>query len=90
MPILWRSDGREYNADMIAVDTDGTHWVIEIKSDRDADSNEVQAKRTAAQRWANHVNDNSSVTAAWNYLLVTEMDIAQAKESWSALKRLGR
>lgn len=89
LPILWRNDGREYNADLIAVDRDGTRWVIEVKSDRDADSEEVADKREAAQRWVNHVNAEDDVHGKWAYLLVTETDIAQAKGSWSALTALG-
>lgn len=88
MPILWRSDGREYNADMVVVESTGEHWVVEIKSDKDAPTTDVQAKRVAAQRWVNHVNAGGTTTAKWQYLLVTETDIAQAKGSWSALKTL--
>lgn len=89
LPILWRSDGREYNADLIVVEKDGNHWVVEIKSDDTADSIDVQAKRTAARRWVNHVNASDDVDPTWHYLLVTETDIAQAQGSWSALKALG-
>ena len=34
LPILW-SGAREYNPDFIAVDTDDTHWVIEVKMDKE-------------------------------------------------------
>ena len=89
LPILWRSDGREYNADLIVTDKDGTRWVVEIKSDKDMDSADVQGKRTAALKWANYVNSSDAVDATWRYLLVGETDITQAKHSWSALKKLG-
>ncbi|MEO7571253.1 MAG: hypothetical protein ABIX10_02340 [Acidimicrobiales bacterium] len=89
LPILWRSDGREYNADLIVADKDGTRWVIEVKSDKDMDSADVQGKRTAALKWVNHVNSSDAVEATWRYLLVGETDITQAKHSWSALKKLG-
>ncbi|MFI1191856.1 DEAD/DEAH box helicase [Micromonospora sp. NPDC020750] len=88
LPILWRSDGREYNADLIVVEEEGDHWVVEIKSDDAADSADVQAKRTAARRWVNHVNASDSIDSPWHYLLVTETDIKQAKGSWRALKAL--
>lgn len=89
LPILWRSDGRQYNADMIVVEKTGAHWVVEIKADADADSFEVQGKRKAAQRWVNHVNASGAVDGEWHYALATETDINQAKGSWQALKKLG-
>lgn len=89
LPILWRSDGREYNADMIVVEKSGHHWIVEIKADDGAQTTDVQAKRTAALRWVNHVNASDAVDAEWHYLLATETDIAQAQGSWSALKTLG-
>lgn len=89
LPILWRSDGRQYNADLVVVEADGTHWVVEVKSDRDITSDEVRAKRQAAQRWVNHVNASAKAPGTWRYLLVSETDINQATYSWTALKRLG-
>lgn len=89
LPILWRSDGREYNADLIVVETNGSHWVVEVKSDRDVATDEVRAKREAALRWVNHVNDSDAVTVPWSYILVSESDINDAQNSWPALKQLG-
>ena len=89
VPILWRSDGREYNADLIVVETKGDHWVVEIKADDTVGTADVQAKRQAAMRWVNHVNADPAVAPTkWHYLLVTEIDIEQAAGAWSALKRL--
>ena len=88
LPILWSAE-RSYHADFVVVETDGTCWVVEVKSDKDAPSDEVQAKRKAAKRWANHVNASERVSAKWRYLLVTETDIQEAKDSWEALKGLG-
>jgi type III restriction enzyme len=89
MPILWRNDGRTYNADLIVVEMDGTHWVVEIKSDKDITSDEVLAKREAARRWVNYVNSDDKVTSQWRYVLVSENDISDAKGSWPALRALG-
>jgi type III restriction enzyme len=80
---------REYNADMIVIENDGTHWVVEIKADRDAGNEEVRGKRLAAQRWTARVSADERVGVQWRYLLVYETDIDQAQGSWSALKRLG-
>ncbi len=38
LPILWQSDGREYNPDFIAVETDGMHWLIESKMEKELES----------------------------------------------------
>lgn len=51
LPILWRSDGRQYNADLIVVENNGSCWVVEVKADDAMTSVEVQAKRKAAKRW---------------------------------------
>lgn len=89
LPILWNSDGKQYNPDLIVVDEDGTHWVVEVKMDKEMESEDVQGKRDAAKRWANYVNDDPSVTDEWHYLLVSETDIKDSKGSWEALKKLG-
>ncbi len=88
LPILWAS-GREYHPDFIAHDESGVYWVIEVKSDKELPSEEVQAKRQAAKRWANHVSADEKVGADWRYLLVSETHVASAKDSWSALRGLG-
>lgn len=90
LPILWTSEGRQYNADLAVVDNDGTKWVVEVKRDSDISSEEVQQKRAAAKRWVNHVNAADEPEAAgWRYLLLSETDIKQAKGSWKALCSLG-
>lgn len=89
LELAWES-GR-YNPDFVAVETGGTHWVLEVKSDEGArDSEEVGRKRVAAQRWANVVNASPKLNGVrWRYLLARERDIAQAKGSWTALVGLG-
>jgi type III restriction enzyme len=90
LPILWSSDGRKYNPDFIVVEVGGTSWVVEVKMNREMASQEVQDKREAAMRWANHVSADGAVSATWRYLLVSQADVETAKESWAALKRLGQ
>lgn len=89
LPILWNGAGREYNPDFIAIDKHGTHWLIEVKMDKDVSTPDVQGKREAARRWANHVSADDKVNTQWRYLLVSETDVKTAKESWPALKALG-
>ena len=42
---------------------------------------EVQEKRDAARRWANYVSKDEKVETTWQYLLVSETDVATAKGS---------
>ena len=39
LPILWEEGS--YNPDFLGIAEDATHWVIEVKSDRDLKSDEV-------------------------------------------------
>lgn len=87
LPIVWEQGS--YNPDFIAAASDGTYWVAEVKSDKDMKSDEVQAKREAAQRWANHVSASKRVKDQWRYLLVSEADVRAAHGDWKALVNLG-
>ena len=86
LPILWQSDGREYNPDFAVVDLDGTHWLVE-KMDKEMESFDVKGKELAALRWANHVTIETGTP--WRYLLVSEADVETASGSWAAVKQLG-
>ena len=89
LPILWNSGGQHYNPDLIVIDADAAHWVVEVKMDKEMSSEDVKGKRDAARRWANYVNADETVEVAWRYLLVSEADVETAKGSWGAIKRLG-
>jgi len=89
LPILWNAEGQEYNPDLIVIDRDEVHWVVEVKMDKELRSADVVAKREAAKRWANHVCNDEKVSVPWRYLLVSESDINESKGSWTALKMLG-
>jgi type III restriction enzyme len=89
LPILWNSGGQQYNPDFIVIDVDATHWVLEVKMDKEMASEDVKGKRDAARRWANYVNADETVDVPWRYLLVSEADVETARGSWSALKKLG-
>ncbi|MGO9181167.1 MAG: DEAD/DEAH box helicase [Candidatus Limnocylindrales bacterium] len=89
LPILWSSSGQEYNPDFIVLEAEGTHWVVEVKMDKEMASEDVMGKRDAARRWANYVTADEQVAAVWRYLLVSEADVDTAKGSWAALKRFG-
>jgi type III restriction enzyme len=89
IPLLWNA-GRRYNPDLLVVETNGTHWLVEVKMDKEMDSSDVLAKREAAVRWANHVTSKAEIKEPWRYLLVSETDVNTAKNSWDALKQLGQ
>jgi type III restriction enzyme len=89
LPILWNAGGQQYNPDFIVIEAGGDHWVVEVKMDKEMDSAEVQGKREAAMRWANHVSASAEVGAPWNYVLVSETDVTAARGSWPALRQLG-
>lgn len=86
LPILWNGAGNWYHPDFIAVETDGMHWIVEVKADNELESPDVQDKKHAARRWANHVSADPEVGVQWRYLLVSEAQIQTAKGSWAALK----
>lgn len=89
LPILWHGSGRQYNPDFIAVDADDVHWVVEVKMNKEMATAEVQGKREAAIRWAQHVSADANVSESWRYLLVSEDHVKTAKGSWPALRQLG-
>jgi type III restriction enzyme len=88
LPILWTGAGREYNPDFIAVDRAEVHWVIEVKMDKEMANSDVQGKRDAARRWANHVSADEKVGAVWRYMLLSESDIAMTHGTWAALEQV--
>jgi type III restriction enzyme len=89
LPILWNSGGQQYNPDLLVIETDNTHWVVEVKMDKEMSAADVLGKREAAIRWAKSVTASDEVDVTWRYLLISETDINMAKGSWEALKALG-
>ncbi len=78
--------GGTYNPDFLAIEN-SNRWIIETKADRDLATENVKAKRKAAQEWANVVNADDDASGTWGYLLVSESDLRQAKEDWPTLVR---
>jgi len=89
LPILWNSGGQHYNPDFLVIDVDSIHWIVEVKMDKEMTSADVQGKREAAARWANHVSANAEIRTTWRYLLVAESDVTMARGSWSSLRQIG-
>ena len=91
LAIMWSSSGAQYNPGFVAVEKDNTHWVVETKMDKEISSEDVQGKRQAALRWANHVNADNRVKKrkeTSGNILASESDLKTAKGSWPALKSL--
>jgi type III restriction enzyme len=75
--------GSKYFPDFIAIDVDGVHWLVEGKSNAEASSEAVLAKKEAAVAWAKEVTDRGDL-GTWRYLFATEDHLSQAK-SWDVL-----
>jgi type III restriction enzyme len=84
LPIEWGS-GRRYNPDFLVRDTDGQYWLVEIKGKDRLTDEEVVAKRDAALKWVNAINEHESAPGEWHYLFVPEGDVKAVRESWPAL-----
>lgn len=73
-----------YFPDFIALDTAGSYWLIEGKSDKNANDEDVRRKRVAAEQWARSVRDHG-VFGTWRYVFATESHIKSAVGSWAGL-----
>lgn len=83
------STGGRYHPDFIAIDSDGTHWVVETKANDHLKSDVVVAKRDRARQWATTVNATQGANMPkWRYVLASEADVDEASGSWPALLKL--
>lgn len=96
LPILWSGGEHQYNPDFLALDKSGDYWLIETKSNKDLPTTEVQEKRQAAKAWTNAASAGAGADSAadsgagagagrWQYLLVAERDLDNAKDSWARI-----
>ncbi|MDG4793696.1 DEAD/DEAH box helicase family protein [Micromonospora sp. WMMD1082] len=85
---LEMDDGTRYFPDFIAIDSDGVHWVVEGKSDRDADRADVVRRKASAESWARAANDSDAVETTWRYLFVTESVLRQSANNWATILTL--
>jgi type III restriction enzyme len=76
--------GGKYYPDFIAIDTSGTKWLIEGKSDHDVARRDVKAKRVAAEEWARFVDDDGRF-GTWRYLFCSETAIKNSHGGWDGL-----
>lgn len=84
-----RDNGRKYYPDFIVLDSAGTHWLIEGKSNDRANDPEVLDKKKAAEDWSRFVRDYGEF-GNWRYLFATEAIIKNAQGSWESLLALAK
>jgi type III restriction enzyme len=84
-----RDNGRKYYPDFIVVDKEGTHWLVEGKSNDRANDPEVLDKKKAAEDWARFVRDSGEFSN-WRYIFATENMIKNAHGSWESLLALAK
>lgn len=70
----------EYIPDFVA-ETDTAIFMVETKARTDMDTQEVQAKATAAARWCKHASDYAATAGnkPWKYLLAPHDEIVESK-----------
>lgn len=79
-----------YFPDFVARDSDGVYWIIEGKSERGRDDEQVQAKRKAAESLVRRlIAEDAYADQKWGYMIAFENDTAKA-ESWNDLKALSQ
>jgi type III restriction enzyme len=76
--------GARYYPDFIAIDVDGVFWIVEGKSDRNAQDRDAQMKMAAAEDYVRYVNDYKRF-GTWRYLFCTEAAIRNSRDSWDGL-----
>ncbi|WP_215522882.1 DEAD/DEAH box helicase [Varibaculum prostatecancerukia] len=75
-----------YFPDFVARDSDGVYWIIEGKSERGHDDEQVQDKRKAAESLVRRlIAEDAYEGQKWGYLIAYENDTARA-DSWEDLK----
>lgn len=75
-----------YFPDFVARDSDDVYWIIEGKSERGRDDDQVQAKRKAAESLVRRlIAEDAYADQKWGYLIAYENDTARA-DSWEDLK----
>lgn len=79
-----------YFPDFVALDDEGTYWIIEGKDARGRDDEKVQAKRKAAEQLVRKLAiDDVFSNSHWGYLIAYEDDIAKS-DSWNDLLALAQ
>lgn len=79
-----------YFPDFVALDDEGTHWIIEGKDKRGRFNDQVQKKRKAAETLVRKMATEEAYEGQhWGYLIAYEDDIEKS-DSWDDLKTLAQ
>lgn len=73
-----------YHPDFYVRLVDGSHWLIEVKADRDLNTKDVQDKKVAAEKLARLLTDLGNL-GTWKYLLLSQSAVEAAKGNWNVL-----
>lgn len=88
--VVYYNSKDRYFPDFVARDSDGVYWIIEGKSERGRDDDQVQAKRKAAESLVRRlIAEDAYADQKWGYMIAFENDTAKA-ESWNDLKALSQ
>lgn len=91
IPITWTTGGQKYNPDFVVVEEiagERVHWLVEVKMNKELESEDVVAKRKAAVTWSNTVTNSGRVDGPWRYLLLSEDDVKDSHSKWAQMKVL--
>lgn len=79
-----------YYPDFVALDTDGTYWIIEGKAESGREDETVKKKREAASDLVTElISEPKFKDSTWGYLIAYETDVRTA-QSWSDLKSMAQ
>lgn len=81
--LVVRWEDGSYSPDLYA-EVDGSHYLFEVKADRDVGRDDVVRKAAAAREWARQVTYEGD-HGTWRYLLVSESDLKTAKTLTSVI-----
>ena len=57
------------------IEVGGDHWIVEVKADKDLQTDPVTGRAEAAREAVNNFNADERFSAIWQYLLIGETDI---------------
>ncbi len=81
---IYRENANNYYPDFIVIDSEGTFWVVEGKSDKEATTQDVLDKRRVTEQWAREATAEGDF-GKWRYLFCTTSNVKSAQGNWGRL-----
>jgi len=81
-PVTWRSG--VYQPDFAVRTKNGKLWLLEVKADKDLDTQSVRQKKEAAEEWTRIVADSGF--GNWTYRLIPQSQV-EASNTFAQLTR---